>query len=316
MRLCLFKQSFESPSRTLVVQSVTRSLCPRDKVRLLQAAGHALFGGLTAIGDGRDPYWKHAATKLTHWQGSLFPKMAALYRASTNCAESWGCPNRPTEPFGHERFSLFHPVVDCPPGMQLSRWGSEGDGGKWLCGVEKLKEKCVILSLGSNGQFDFEESMLQNTPCEVHTFDCTYDGNSLGPRHHYHKQCLGSAQKAKEDAMFISLAQAATSLGIDEISLLKMDIEGFEYDVMSSWQKTDPLPFQVSFELHHFGVYAKTSQNPESSNVMWKDRDVTLAELALFMSHLADLRYAVVSKEDNLDCPHCCEFTLIRVEQT
>lgn len=240
--------------------------------------------------------------------------MAALYRTTTQCGADT-CPHTPTEPSGHDRFSLFRPFVGCPPGMPLKRWGLEGDGGKWLCGIEALTSGCVILSLGSNGQFDFEDSMLASTPCEVHTFDCTCDGASRGPRHHYHKQCLGSPEKAAEDPAFITLAQAVQDNQIEEVSLLKMDIEGFEYDVMSVWQKSDPLPAQVSFEVHYDGVYLGTTPNPAAKTVMWSGRVVSLSELALFMSHLAELGYAIVNKEDNSACGHCSEFTLIRVRQ-
>lgn len=199
--------------------------------------------------------------------------------------------------------------------MTLARWGDQGDGGKWLCGLETFGEGCIVFSLGSQGQYDFENSMLGNTPCEVHTFDCTFDGHSQGPRHHYHKLCLGSPEKASEDALFVTLTQAMKMLDITTMSLLKMDIEGFEYDVMATWQKADPLPSQISFELHWDGVYWGTNPSPSSSTLMWKNRVVSVAELALFMNHLAHLGYAVVSKENNVRSTHCSEFTMLRVRR-
>ncbi|GAQ85040.1 hypothetical protein KFL_002180150 [Klebsormidium nitens] len=271
-------------------------------------------GGLGGPECAQEAYWQRTSESLSRWRGGLFPRMAALYRESTQCNKT-ACPKKPTEPLGHNRFSLFQPFVDCPPGMPLKRWGAKGDGGKWLCGVEVLKEGCVILSLGSNGHFDFEDAMLENTPCEVHTFDCTYDGASRGPRHRYHKQCLGSPEKGAEDPAFITLAHAVRDNEIKEVSLLKMDIEGFEYDVMSLWQDSDPLPAQVSFELHYGGVYDGTWPGPKAKTVMWSWRDVSLSELVVFMSHLAELGYAIINKEDNPLCRHCSEFTLIRVRR-
>jgi hypothetical protein len=40
---------------------------------------------------------------------------------------------------------------------------------------------------------------------------------------------------------------------------------------------------------------------------------VTTAEMALFMQRIADLGYAIVSREDNWLCPWCSEFTFLRV---
>ena len=41
---------------------------------------------------------------------------------------------------------------------------TEGDGGKWFCAEYfKQTEECVIFSIGSNGDFSFEESMNKMT---------------------------------------------------------------------------------------------------------------------------------------------------------
>ncbi len=64
------------------------------------------------------------------------------------------------------------------------------DGRKFLCDVGVLRSPCVIYSFGSNGDYSFEASMLNNTVCDVFTFDCTYDGASIHPRHTYLRWCL------------------------------------------------------------------------------------------------------------------------------
>ena len=48
---------------------------------------------------------------------------------------------------------MFNPYLTCPGGKRsMTRLGSAGDGGKWICG-ELLEEGCVVFSLGSNGMF-------------------------------------------------------------------------------------------------------------------------------------------------------------------
>ena len=69
--------------------------------------------------------------------------------------------------------------------------------------------------------------------------------------------------KSSSSSQFTTLAQAMSELKVSKISLLKIDIEGYEYDEMSAWRAEDLfLPEQVSIEVHHSQViYAGSSQN-------------------------------------------------------
>lgn len=65
------------------------------------------------------------------------------------------------EPQGWKRFDIANPIMDCPYG-DIKRVGGDGDGGKFLCMEGILNEPgCIIYSLGSNGQYEFEEAMLK-----------------------------------------------------------------------------------------------------------------------------------------------------------
>ena len=55
---------------------------------------------------------------------------------------------------------------------------------------------CVIYSMGSEGDFSFERAMLAGSECDVFTFDCSFDGKSIDPRHTYKKWCLGKRASA------------------------------------------------------------------------------------------------------------------------
>jgi len=52
------------------------------------------------------------------------------------------------------------------------------------------------------------------------------------------------------------------------------------------------------------------------SSMIWPMHRLSLAELAVFFTHLADLGYAVVSRDDNPQSREgcCSEFTLLRAE--
>ena len=77
----------------------------------------------------------------------------------------------------------------------------------------------MLCCLFDTGDFQFEKAMLSNTQCQVHTFDCTYDGNSIDSRHHYHKWCLGNGT-----GDYRTWANITNTLGHANIDLLKMDI--------------------------------------------------------------------------------------------
>jgi hypothetical protein len=67
------------------------------------------------------------------------------------------------EPGGQTRYDLLEPFVECPFGA-LRRLGGAPteDGGKWLCTDGLLNAPgCIIYSLGSNGNYGFEQAMLQ-----------------------------------------------------------------------------------------------------------------------------------------------------------
>lgn len=246
-------------------------------------------------------------------------KASRSYLKDPNSLDAWtklgfptSNPARTQPSQAVEQYRLFNaapPKVDCAP---LERWGQgsaklgSGDGGKILCNLNQLQAGCMIYSLGSNNDFSFEESMLKNTPCEIHTFDCTVDGSTKpnNPRVVFHHLCIGP--DTHRSSLFRTLSSITEELGHTRISLLKMDIEGGEYGVFQEFHNamTHPnpaviLPDQISFELHSFHQYNPPPPGrPKNMNVVWP--------------LLTELGYVVISREDNTLAFHCVEFTLIR----
>jgi len=72
---------------------------------------------------------------------------------------------------------------------------------------------CVVYSLGSNDQFDFEEAVLQRSNCSVHTFDCTSNAppKQLSHRHHFHDTCIGPSTSGSPKLKFKSLQQVKSA---------------------------------------------------------------------------------------------------------
>jgi hypothetical protein len=90
-------------------------------------------------------------------------------------------------------------------------------------------------------------------------------------------------------------------------TVLKMDIEGFEWAVIRSMIASSPrrlLPTSISFELH-------TSTGVREIDWHWRPREGT--EVALFMEYLMKSGYLLVDRHDNPYCKHCTELVVARV---
>lgn len=153
-------------------------------------------------------------------------------------------------------WNSYHPSFTCPA-KSLIRIGKSGDGGKWTCGAENLARRrdtpCVLYSFGVSGDSSFEADMLSTTPCDLWAYDPTVDkiANPLRPsnlRVHFEK--LGIAGKDAGDKK--TLKTFMDNNGHEWIDVLKVDVEGFEYEMLDNILETfDQLPFgQLFLEFH------------------------------------------------------------------
>ncbi|KAF8122068.1 methyltransferase domain-containing protein [Boletus edulis] len=141
----------------------------------------------------------------------------------------------------------------------LYRVGVMGDGGKWVCGLERIipKKKCVMYSFGINGESSFEADIMKVVPgCELYGYD--FSVNSFGPefelepglkrRSHFFSYGLGpkDAFTPADNPKFYSLRTPMERNGHDFIDVLKVDIEGGEFDSLEVFIDSfhgAPLPF-------------------------------------------------------------------------
>ena len=253
-----------------------------------------------------DSSWCLSNPFLTSWNPANFQRAAeSIISARTSFVRATHS-KKSHYASGWDRF-VAPEMQTCEP---LQRFPEDGDGGKVLCALDALRSPCVIYSLGSHLEFDFELLMVAKTPCEVFTFDCTVDAADLPPlppRIHFYSICLGE-DNAKTKSM--SLGKLASEFGHKEISLLKMDIEGHEFSVVEGMYRLALapgskaiLPAQISFEQHYF-----TGGLSEE----WGKSGLSAGDMALLWVQLTDLGYIVVSRENNPVCPQCVEFTVAR----
>jgi hypothetical protein len=174
-------------------------------------------------------------------------------------------------------WDFFIASFQCP--HHVERIGALGDGGKWVCGVERLakEQKCVIYSFGINGESSFEATLLDRAPgCEVWGYDFTV--KSFGPeiedypllkaRSHFQPWALGgrNAHGPEDESKYYTLDALMKLNGHTFIDVLKIDVEGAEFSTLSTFLDVNKpkssfsamtLPIsQLQLELHAWDDYA------------------------------------------------------------
>ena len=144
---------------------------------------------------------------------------------------------------------------------------SPGDGPKWLCGADAIRPKdCLVYSVGSNGEFSFELAVKKRWPaCEVYTMDPTLNAVRrekaavLEAAGHFKVVDIGLAGANGTITLggrqfpVLTLESHVEMLGHRNrrIDVLKVDIEGYEYEAFASLQPglLDKVG-QLQIELH------------------------------------------------------------------
>lgn len=159
------------------------------------------------------------------------------------------------------------------------------DGGWWFS-PEGLGDDSIVYSLGVGDEVDFDLSLIRDYRLEVHAFDPTpssiqmLEHRRLPAKFHFHPWAVAAEDGTlsfyprlkkdgtRSDVMFTMVAEEATKdaaievpayslksiaekLGHARIDLLKMDIEGAEYDVLEGLLAAPVQPRQLLVEFHH-----------------------------------------------------------------
>ncbi|TFJ82495.1 hypothetical protein NSK_006173 [Nannochloropsis salina CCMP1776] len=250
--------------------------------------------------------------RTAEWYDSLPLQLERAYDKVSS--QQSGNPKPSNEPDKWDRFDVMMPVM--AGACEMQRMPEMSDDGKFICGIKDIPNEaqrpCIVYSIGSADRWDFEAAIYKSTACEIHTFDCTVDSahipEEIQDRVMFHKVCIGNSSKSdsSNNLIFMNLKEIMDSLGHTYMTLLKADIEGYEYGMFNEILLEDDveLPEQISFELHY-----RVAPN---SHLTWKSREKTAGEIALFAIRLYEQGYRVLSREDNRLCSHCTEFTVAR----
>eukprot|EP00931_Biecheleriopsis_adriatica_P073350 TRINITY_DN47653_c0_g1_i1.p1 TRINITY_DN47653_c0_g1~~TRINITY_DN47653_c0_g1_i1.p1 ORF type:complete len:318 (-),score=61.03 TRINITY_DN47653_c0_g1_i1:34-987(-) len=163
----------------------------------------------------------------------------------------------------------FEPTFHCD---LAERIGNVGDGGKWICNPASIRQQvkeggsCLVYSVGSNGQFDFEVGVVHDISpdCEIHIFDPSPPG-TVAERYYadrgdhipkqatYHQLAIGvDGADLGLGVPTKSISTIVKELGHEGrwIDIFKIDCEGCEWDVFNDFSKDGVMVRQIQAELH------------------------------------------------------------------
>lgn len=131
------------------------------------------------------------------------------------------------------------------------------DGYKIGCS-ELFQKDCIVYSLGSNGDFAYEKEIYKKFGCKVFTIDKDY---FIPPSYvSFQKEKIGNCENCKTIKEIISNNNHTNK----EISAFKIDIEGFE------WELLDEI-FNDNFKQIQIEIHAPKYENIKKLNSFSKD---------------------------------------------
>ncbi|NTV26719.1 MAG: FkbM family methyltransferase [Chlorobiaceae bacterium] len=158
--------------------------------------------------------------------------------------------------------------------------------GGWTISPIGLNRSCTVLSLGVARDIGFDLEIINRFDAELHAFDPTpgcvewIKTQPLPEKFHFHPIAVGGQdgsmkmyprmpKKGKKSSTMMTLLDESpgdntgidvqvrriptimSELGICNIDILKMDIEGAEYEVIDDLMSSGIRPYQVLVEFHH-----------------------------------------------------------------
>lgn len=193
-----------------------------------------------------------------------------------------------------------------------------GDG-RWFVHPDKLSSESTIYSIGVGYDISFDLDLIHKFGCKVHAFDPTtlscewlsrqklppefifhkiglanFDGKatfSLPPGHSV-SFVIGESQGSDQmcEAEVKTLPTIMKSLGHHQIDLLKVDIEGAEYDIIPDLVKA-PVIKQLLIEFH-------SRMFPDKGDSLTKDAIASLKQAGYQLFHVSrrGLEYSFIHK--------------------
>lgn len=149
-------------------------------------------------------------------------------------------------------WDFARPSFFCP--HDLERVGTLGDGGKIVCGMSRYEQESpgpsaggspardlVIYSFGVSRDSSFEADMLERTNSQIWGYDYSVSDWGKGipdeghPRANFTKMGISKVTDLSAKPPMSTIHDLMKWNGHSYIDIMKMDIEGAEFDALTSW---------------------------------------------------------------------------------
>lgn len=166
--------------------------------------------------------------------------------------------------------------------IAIEKWWAGNDYGGFFCCPAGLDEKSVVYSVGIGEDISFDRAIIERFGCQVHGFDPTpksikwIEKQSLPQAFHFHPYGISDSSGMVEFHLPLNenhvsgslvsqrnvgletvavpmkrLAEVAAELGHKHLDILKMDIEGAEYQVIDDLISSGLSIRQILIEFHY-----------------------------------------------------------------
>jgi hypothetical protein len=208
-------------------------------------------------------------------------------------------------------FSLFRICAQC---NHFERLGEANDGGYLTCVDHNASNPAIAaFSLGVEHHDRWSEDVVTILGVKkVLQYDCTIQTPPVAcPKCHWHKKCIrGASQIPANDQSSWTLKEAIDQAGFkdasDESLIMKMDIEGSEWDSLKEFGQKDLQKFkQIAIEYHDI-----EKEDHHDKYVMAQNN---LKNAGFTPIHLHGNNYAGMYTVGDLTIPKVLEVTYLRV---
>lgn len=211
-----------------------------------------------------------ARSLVDYRTGVLAPRMARLHQIAQGDPDRllpWDARN------GMFLWDFFPPLYNCQLRERLGRFG---DGGKVVCNLyemERLGSACIVLSFGIRDDITFELALANRTRCSIHAFDPTIPRlpmpqrvpRDVSRRIFFHRIGIrgNSTVSNRGDGEYATFDAIMASLNLRRVHLLKLDVEGAEFDAIEQMRASGFLGRvdQLQIEIHFSQVHNRVSRH-------------------------------------------------------
>jgi hypothetical protein len=210
-------------------------------------------------------------------------------------------------------FGLFRICATC---SHFARLGEQNDGGYLTCMDHNASNPSLAaFSLGVEHHDQWSEDVVTILGAKkVLQYDCTIQTPPAAcPRCNFHRKCIrGASQIAANDDSSWTLQEAIENAGFkdaaDDSLIMKMDIEGSEWDTLKEFPKKDLQKFkQIAIEYHDL--------NAEHDHDKYVLAQTNLKNNGFVPVHIHGNNYQGMYTVGDLTIPNVLEVTYLRVSQ-